>query len=45
LPAVVASISASIIDIALLIVPRYRKQLQRQPSDTEAASTVQQGAA
>jgi len=30
---------------ALLIVPRYRAQLQRQRSDTEAASPVQQGAA
>jgi len=30
---------------ALLIVPRYRAQLQRQQSDTEAASLVQQGAA
>lgn len=30
---------------ALLIVPRYREQLQRQRSDTEAASPVQQGAA
>jgi MFS transporter, AAHS family, 4-hydroxybenzoate transporter len=30
---------------ALLIVPRYRAQLQRQRSDAEAASPVRQGAA
>jgi MFS transporter, AAHS family, 4-hydroxybenzoate transporter len=31
--------------VALLIVPRYRAQLQRQQSEAEAASAVRQGAA